>query len=153
MEGLMNMLHDDGAGHSLVLQSDTGEIFVYGGRGITDLLCLLTKSPDLLRGAMLADKVVGKAAAALMILGGVKAVYAETVSESALQLFADLSKHTFKGAARHVEVSYGNMVDHIVNRTNTGWCPMELACKDAPTAEDCLVCIKEKMEELARQKQ
>ena len=138
MEQIKKMLHE--GNRSLVVRTDTDEIFAFDGRGISDLLQLLNESPYLLDGALVADKVVGKAAAALMILGGVKAVFADTVSEPALQLFAS--------AAPEVDVTCNNKVEYIINRTRTGWCPMELACKDAKTPEECLGNIKAKLEEL-----
>jgi len=127
-----------------VLKATTSEIFTYDGKGISDLLQLLDKSPDILAEAEVADKVVGKAAASLMILGGIKAVYADTISEPALQIFAS--------AAPEIDVTYNNKVEYIINRTKTGWCPMELACKDAKTPEECLQNIKVKLAELKAKK-
>ena len=50
------------------------EIRVFRGRGVKDLYRLLRDDRRFLDGAFVADKVVGKAAAALMILGGVREV-------------------------------------------------------------------------------
>ena len=138
MENIKKMLHE--GNHSLVIRSHAGEIFSFDGQGISDLIQLLYQSPTILDGAELADKVVGKAAAALMILGGINAIFADTISEPALQLFAS--------AAPEVDVTYNNKVEHIINRTQTGWCPMELACKEAKTPKECLGNIKAKLEEL-----
>ena len=44
-------------------------------RGVADLYDLLVQEPEFLHGASVADKVIGKAAASLMILGGVRQVY------------------------------------------------------------------------------
>ena len=123
--------------HSLVIHRDTTS--VYDTRGIATLLQIIDKDSNELSGATVVDKVVGKAAAALMVLGKVKAVYAETISEAALQLFA---------SATDVSVSYHKKVDYIINRTQTGWCPMELATRDATTPEECLERIKAKLIEL-----
>jgi len=142
MEHIKQKLHE--GGRSLVLKAAANEIFAYDGRGISDLLQLLDKSPNRLSGAEVADKVVGKAAASLMILGGIKAVYADTISEPALQLFAS--------AAPKIDVTYNNKVEYIINRAKTGWCPMELACKDAKTPEECLQNIKAKLAELKAKK-
>ena len=46
-------------------------IRIFRERGVKDLFRLLKEEPVMLRGAFIADKVVGKAAAALMVLGGV----------------------------------------------------------------------------------
>ena len=88
---------------------------------------------DFLKGASVADKVVGKAAAALMILGEVGELHADVVSRPALDLFADSG----------VRVSYGTAVPHIINRTKTGWCPLETCCRYCLTPQDCLVRIEE----------
>jgi len=131
--------------HSLVVKTAARQTLTFDGRGISDLLQLLRSPAHPLDGAEVADKVVGKAAAALMILGGIKAVHADTVSLPALQLLASAAPQTI--------VSYGDKVEHIANRTQTGWCPMELACKDATTPEECLSRIQAKLQEFAKENQ
>ncbi len=101
-------------------------------RGISDLYRLLTEEPELLAGAFVADRVVGKGAAALMILGGVCDLHADVISTSALDLFA----------ARGIRVTYGLEVPHIINRSGTGWCPVETLCRDCRTAEECIEPIR-----------
>lgn len=46
-----------------------GETRLFWERGVQDLYRLLKTEPDFLQGAFIADKVIGKAAAALMALG------------------------------------------------------------------------------------
>ena len=58
-----------------------GETRLFWERGVQDLYRLLKTEPDFLRGAFIADKVIGKAAAALMALGGVDEVFARVISE------------------------------------------------------------------------
>lgn len=48
-------------------------------RGVADLYDLLVQEPEFLHGAFVADKVIGKAAASLMVLGGVRQVYTRTI--------------------------------------------------------------------------
>ncbi len=133
MNEIKKILHEGENGHSLVIKTARDEVFSFDGRGISDLMRLLSASPDMLEEAMLADKVVGKAAAALMISGGIKAVYADTISDGALRLL--------RGTG--IKVSYDERTDHIVNRDGTDWCPMEKACRDCLTAEECLERIKQ----------
>lgn len=83
-------------------------------RGISPILERLDED---LRGMAAADKIVGRAAAMLLILGGVESVYGEVMSQGALTL---LKKH-------RVKASYGTLTDVISNRTGTGQCPMEQA--------------------------
>ena len=52
------------------------EVRIFRERGVKDLYRLLREEPQLLDGAFVADKVVGKGAAALMILGGVEELFA-----------------------------------------------------------------------------
>lgn len=130
MGELVSLLHE--GGYSLVLQKD-GKIHTFSERGVADLYRLRSENPELLQGAFLADKVVGKGAAALMILGRVAELHADVISEPALSLLAESP----------VRVSYGEKVPSIRNRARTGFCPLETLCKDAKTATQCLPLIDE----------
>ena len=113
-------------------------IRIFRERGVKDLFRLLKEEPVMLRGAFIADKVVGKAAAALMVLGGVRELFADVISHPALELLAHY----------RVRVSYTVAVDHIINRTRTGWCPMEIRCRECTTADECLEQIADFMKTL-----
>ena len=101
---------------------------IFRERGVADLFRLLREEPQLLRGAFIADKVVGKGAAALMVLGGVEGLFADVVSRPALELLA--------GAG--IAVEYTVVVPGIMNRAGTGTCPVETALRRAETAAECL---------------
>lgn len=101
------------------------------GRGVSDLWRLLGEQPEVLDGALVADKVVGKGAAALMVLGRVAAVYTDLISRPALNLL--------QGAG--IDVEYGECVPNIINRAGNDICPVEKLCADAATAADCLPLI------------
>ena len=85
---------------------------IFRERGVADLFRLLREEPQLLRGAFIADKVVGKGAAALMVLGGVEGLFADVVSRPALG----------------IAVEYTVVVPGIMNRAGTGTCPVEQLC-------------------------
>ena len=72
MSDIIETLHREGCS-CVIARGDA--VTLCRARGVADLLRLLTTSPGTLAGAIIADKVVGKGAAALMILGGVSAVY------------------------------------------------------------------------------
>lgn len=110
----------------------------YHGRGVADLYRLLTEEPAVLREAAVADKVVGKGAAALMILGGVRRVYAAVISRSALALLKEAG----------VRTEYARCVEHIINRRGDGPCPVEALCRDCRTAKECLPAIRHFVEEM-----
>lgn len=105
---------------------------IFRERGVKDLYRLLREEPQLLDGAFVADKVVGKGAAALMILGGVEELFADVVSHAALELL--------NGAG--TAVSYTVAVPHIINRAGDGICPVERLCAQAQTAQECLPLIE-----------
>ena len=81
---------------------------------------MVGERPEVLQGAFIADKAVGKAAAACMVVGGVKHVHADVMSEPALALLK----------AHSIIAEYGKLVDHIINRAGTDWCPMERLSRD-----------------------
>lgn len=136
MDRLKERLH---SGHySCVISAADGTVRTFNRRGITDLFIILKNEPEMLREASVADKVVGKAAAALLISGGVSRVYADIISSPALDL---LQEHG-------IEVTYAIGTDHIDNRDGTGWCPMELLSRDENNPET----IKDKVEQFLRGK-
>lgn len=102
-------------------------------RGIKDLYDILRDNRPLLDGATIADKVIGKGAAALMIAGGVTMVYADVISEPAMELFKQYS----------IKVEYNKKVTNIINRRGDGICPVEERCTKCDTIEECLVKIEE----------
>ena len=92
LEDIIRLLHE--GKHSLVVSN--GEVRTFDRRGVADLYALLREDSDFLKGASVADKVVGKAAAALMILGEVGELHADVVSRPALDLFADSGSVTVR---------------------------------------------------------
>lgn len=119
-------------GDCCLVVNSSGQLHTFTGKGVADLLQLYCHKPELLKGAAIADKVVGKGAAALMILGGVRAVYAAVISEPALQFFSDA----------HVDIIYGTVVPNIINRKGDGICPVETLCLPCGSAAECLPLIK-----------
>ncbi len=107
-------------------------------RGIKPLMRWLDDEIDL-GSYSAADKIVGKAAAFLYVLLGVKAVYASVISKPSV---AVLKEH-------NIEVSFDTQVDAIRNRTNTGYCPIEQAVKDMDSPEDAPKAIREALAGLA----
>lgn len=137
MKKLIDILDREGC--SLVIRHHDVEQ-CYWQRGVADLYELLRTSPDVLQGAVLADKVIGKGAAALMVLGGVREVYAHVLSQPALQLLQQAG----------ITVTYGQCVEHIINRTGTDWCPVEKLCYPVRTAAECLPLIEDFIQSLRK---
>ncbi len=110
-----------------------GTVRCFYERGVRDLYALLTNEPEFLEGAYIADKVVGKAAASLMILGKIAGLYARTISQHAIALLQDST----------IQVEYGTSVPHIINRSKTDWCPLEKRCLPLQTPEECFESIRD----------
>lgn len=128
MEKLKDILASEG--HSCVLFN--GEQRCFDRRGVIDLLKLYDEEPSVLHHAIIADKVVGKGAAALMVAGGVREVYGEVMSMSALDL---LQQHG-------VKASYGVLVPHVINREGDGVCPVETLCAEVSEIETMITKIR-----------
>ena len=129
MEELINILHSEGL--TLVVKSADGAIHRFTQRGVKDLLTLATERPQVLHDALIADKAVGKAAAACMVAGGVRRVHADVMSEPALALLQ----------AHGVQTGYSTLVHHIINRDGTDWCPMEKLSRDIDNPADIITAI------------
>ena len=128
MEELIKILHD--GNYSCVIRKD--EIRTFSQRGVADLYTLLKEEPSFLDGASVADKVIGKGAAALMILGKVGHIYTDVISSPALSLLCEAG----------VDTKFGQTVPVIQNRTQSDWCPLERICYQETSAEDILPLIE-----------
>lgn len=110
-------------------------------RGVAPLLAWLDTGMDF--GAYAAaDRVVGRAAAYLYVLLGVKAVHATVASRGALAVAQQYG----------LTLTCDTVADAIRNRTNTGNCPMEAATEGASSPADALVRIREKLLTLQKEK-
>ena len=117
----------------------TGEVVTSEKKGIAPMMALLAEDESVLQGAVVADRVIGRAAALLMQKAGVAEVYGEVVSGHAVKAFA----------AAGVSFSYGKEVEYIINRTGTGMCPMEETVLTITSAEEAYTALKEKLRELS----
>lgn len=81
MESIIDILHK--GGYSCVMKNRE-EVRTFTQRGVADLYDLYQADSAFMKGATIADKVIGKGAAALMVLGGFKTVYADIISTPAL---------------------------------------------------------------------
>jgi len=85
------------------------------GRGVKPILRFLEDEPEVLAGAEVVDKVIGKAAAMLLVLAGARYVYGEVMSVSGRET---LRKHG-------VTAAHGLCIDVISSRDGNGICPLE----------------------------
>lgn len=123
-------------GYTCVLCKDE-QVFTSRMRGVKPLLSWYDQGLDV-QGFSAADKVVGKAAAFLYVLFGVREVYAQIMSSPAKMVL-----DTY-GISNGCEEE----VDAIRNRANTGYCPMETAVWNIADPEEALAAIQQKFKEL-----
>jgi hypothetical protein len=113
LEKAKRMIRDETA--SCVLLKD-GKIICTGkGQGIAPLISIYENNPGALQGAFVVDKVIGKAAAMMIVLGGAKQAYGAIMSTSACEYLA----------AHGCGASYGERIDIVSNRAGDGICPLE----------------------------
>ena len=105
---------------SLVVLYKDGICKEYYHRRIEDIVEILSENEDELKGAVVADKVIGKVAGSILALAGVKEIYADTISKFAIPV---LEKYNIK-------YEYNHKVEFIENNDKTGMCPMENKFKD-----------------------
>lgn len=132
MDELIKLLEEENL--SCVIRKD-GEIHTFRQRGVKDLYEIYTHQPELLKESEIADKVVGKGAAALMVLGKVARLHATVISQEAYNLLEQAS----------IKVEYKTLAPYIINRQGNGRCPLETKLKDCKTSEDCWLKIVEFM--------
>lgn len=106
-------------------------------KGIKRLMTLADDGFSLEKG-FTADKVVGKAAAYLMVYLGAKKVYAETLSKQAYTVFEKYG----------VDFSYKYLVPFIINRAGNDICPMEKTVIGAQNPEEAYMLLKNKLESI-----
>lgn len=117
--------------YSCVIKNGS-DVRTFTRRRVTDLYKLLKEDAIFLKGAVLVDKVIGKAAAALAVLGGVEVLYAEVISLSALVLLRDAG----------VDTDFQIVVPFIRNHNGDDWCPLETVCYKEKNARDILPIIE-----------
>lgn len=99
-------------------------------RGVLPLLRWLGTGTDT-SGYCAADKVVGKAAALLYCLLGVRCVHGNVMSSAAVKV---LRRHG-------IEAHWDTLTEFIRNRADTGLCPMEAATAQIDEPEAALPVI------------
>ena len=110
---------------SLVVLYENGTMKEYYNKRVRDIVAILKENCDALNNAVVADKIIGKAAASLLTVGGVKEIYADTISEYGIEVLAE----------NEVKYEYKNKTAYVQNEAKTGMCPMEEKFKDEKDLE------------------
>ncbi len=113
------------------------ELITSTQRGVSPLLKILDKHGSL-PGFYAADKVVGRAAAFIYVLLGIRKLYALTASDGACEVLKQYG----------IDFFCESRVPVIRNRTDTDLCPMEKATAAANSPEEAVAIIRKTLEKL-----
>ena len=105
---------------SLVVGYSNGEIKDYYQDKVNDIKNILRNDENALKDASIADKVIGKLAASLLVVAEVKEIYADVISEYAIPILEE----------NKIKYEYKTKVPYIINKDKTCMCPMENKYKD-----------------------
>jgi len=100
---------------SLVIVKSGKVLFETESHGISGLLKAIKQLKSNMAGASVADRIVGCAAALLLVYSGVAAVFAVTVSEGGLEVLE----------TNHVFHEFGRRVPRILDSKKVDVCPFE----------------------------
>lgn len=116
-------------------------VYTTSQRGVAPLINWLDAGTDL-RNFSAADRVVGRGAAFLYCLLGVKEVYARVMSHPAAEVLR----------AYGIGTEAETFANGIINRTGTGPCPFEAAVMNIQDAEEALQAIRHTRRQMQEKK-
>ncbi len=119
--------------YAFVAVKDGNVICCKEGGGIKPLLHAIDELGEDMKGSCVADKVIGKAAAALCVFGGVIGIYTPVMSRSAVGILEE----------NGVVYSADYMAQGILNKDKSDLCPLEKLTADADCCEDILDIVRE----------
>lgn len=122
-------------GLSLSIEKDGDVLHQSYDPMLKPLYNLLKNHGSDLKGATVYDKIVGRAAAYLCILGGVREIYTLLASETAKTALAEYN----------IPITALKTIPVIMNRDNTDKCPMEKMALASDGPETFLTMLEEKM--------
>ena len=93
-------------------------VYISNKSGIAPMVGFISEGIDL-KGFSVADKIVGKAAAMLFALAGIKNAYGDVMSIGGLEFLEQ----------NGIGASYSVLTEKIINRSGTDICPMEKQLK------------------------
>jgi len=105
---------------SLVVMYENGKCKEYYQNRIKDIKEILHNDKSALKGAIIADKVIGKVASSILTVAGVEEIYADVISKYAIPVLEE----------NNIKYEYKKLVDYVQNNDKTGMCPMENKYKE-----------------------
>ena len=125
---------------AFVIVKEGEVIFSSKESGVKSIIKAIDELGGELRESAVADKVVGRAAAMLWTYANVDSLYAEVISEPALEFLNDTA----------LVLDYGETTPAILNREKTGSCPFEKMAETILKPEAAYKTIKDFLEKSHR---
>ena len=120
--------------YSIVVVKENEIVYKSESKGLQSLISLYKTKKNTLEDSSIADKVIGRAAALILVDSNIKEVYADLISQNAIDI---LDKS-------NIPYEYKTQVKEIRNRDNTGMCPMEELSLKCVSADELIEKIEEK---------
>ena len=121
-------------GFSFVVVKDGNVLAKESGSAVQPLAKFLDEHSEDVRGASLADKVVGRAVAILSVFYGIRSVFAMLVSQGAVKFLGD----------HGIYCGFDREVPFILNMQGDGPCPIEKSLVHVETSEEGMRILRER---------
>lgn len=132
---LQTMLNE----YNYTLVAKIGErIYTSSQRGVAPILNPMKEDINFFKDADIVDKVIGKAAAMLLIKAQIHHLHTHVISQHAIDIL-DMY---------HMSYSYDQCVDYIINRQGDGMCPMEETVLSITDLDEAFDALCQKQEQL-----
>ncbi|MDZ7671934.1 MAG: DUF1893 domain-containing protein [Halanaerobiales bacterium] len=119
--------------YSLIIVKSNKIVYKSKKESVGSIVGLLENNPEILKDAIVADKIIGRAVAMICDYSSVNFCYGKIVSKGAVDIFEK----------RNLEYEAENIVKAIKNRDNTDLCPIEKLTLDVDDSEEGIKRIKE----------
>jgi hypothetical protein len=129
------------SGNSLMIYRGGRLIFQSASKGIRPHLEAIETHGEALRGTLMVDKIVGRAAALLILYSEAAEAHTQVLSRPGKQV---LDQHG-------VATTYEELVDHIKMEDGRIYCPFERMVQDVNDPEEAYAAIVEKMNSLTEE--
>ncbi|MCK4439006.1 DUF1893 domain-containing protein [Candidatus Bathyarchaeota archaeon] len=128
----------DKTGNSLMIYKDGRLIFQSATKGIRPHLEAIEMHGETLRGTLMVDKIIGRAAALLILYSEAAEAHAQVLSQLGKQV---LDQHG-------LSTMYEELVDHIKMKDGSIYCPFERMVQGISDPDEAYTAIVEKMNSL-----
>lgn len=126
--------------HSLVVVKDGKIVATSKDKGVRGILNVYTSNPQVLEGASVADKLMGRAVTMICELGKVKSIYTPLLSQGGEKILQRAG----------IEYQTERLVPAIRNRDNTDLCPIEKLTTGTEDSEEGVKRIHQFIKSMAK---